>query len=102
MLRRMSSGRGGMQFAGAFLISRLGGSRRRFGRTIALWGLNRFLLLAARAVLVPPDQPTHRPYIVLPRRHRRNCLDKPKPYFPTRRSSDLVQVLRLDRKCSGA
>jgi hypothetical protein len=45
-----------MQFAGAFLISRLGGSRRRFGRTIALWGLNRSLLFAVRSVLVPLDQ----------------------------------------------
>jgi hypothetical protein len=78
MLRRMSSGRDGMPFAGAFLISRLGGSRRRFGRTIALWGLNRFLLFAAPSVLVPPDQSTHRLYIVLPRQRRRNRPDKPK------------------------
>jgi hypothetical protein len=78
MLRRRSSGRGGMQFAGAFLISRLGGSRRRFGRTIALWGLNRFLLFAAPSVWVPPDQSTHRPCIVLPRQRRRNRPDKPK------------------------
>jgi hypothetical protein len=51
------SGRSGIPFAGAFSISRLGGSRR-FGRTIALWGFNRFLLFAAPSVLVPPDQST--------------------------------------------
>jgi len=77
MLRRMSSGRDGMPFAGAFLISRLGGSRRRFGRTIALWGFNRFLLFAAPSVLVPPDQSTHLPCIVRPRQRRRNRPDKP-------------------------
>ena len=74
----MSFGRGGMPFAEAFLISRLGGSRRRFGRTIALWGLNRFLLFAAPSVWVPTDQSTHRPCIVLPRQRRRNRPDKPR------------------------
>jgi hypothetical protein len=88
----MSSGRGGMQFAGAFLISRLGGSRRRFGRTIALWGLNRFLLFAAPSVLVPPDQATHRPYIVLPRQRRRNRPDKPKTHAVRLPQSGFVQV----------
>jgi hypothetical protein len=90
--RRMSSGRGGMQFAGAFLISRLRGSRRRFGRTIALWGLNRFLLFAAPSVLVPPDQSTHRPYIVLPRQRRRNRPDKPKTHAVRLPQSGFVQV----------
>ena len=78
--------------AGAFLISRLGGSRRRFGRTIALWGLNRFLLFAAPSVLVPPDQSTHRPCIVLPRQRRRNRPDKPKTYVVRLPQSGFVQV----------
>jgi hypothetical protein len=87
-----------MPFAGAFLISRLGGSRRRFGRTIALWGLNRSLLFAAHSVFVPLDEFTHRPYIVLPRQRRRNRPDKPK----NRCSSPAAKRLRSSRLGGGA
>src|SRR4051812_5686733 len=81
MLRRRNA-RGTPQggIARAFSIRRLGRSRRRFGRTIALWGLNRSLLFTAPSVLVPPDPSTHRPYIVLPHQRRRNRPDKPKTY----------------------
>jgi hypothetical protein len=88
----MSFGRGGMPFAGAFLISRLGGSRRRFGRTIASWGFNRFLLFAAPSVLVPSDQSTHLPCIVLPRHRRCNRPDKPKTCATPLPQSGFVQV----------
>ena len=80
------------EIAGAFSIRRLGGSRRRFGRTIALWGLNRPLISAAPSLLVPPNQSTHRPYIVLPHQRRCNRPDKPKIDGVRLSRSDFVQV----------
>ena len=93
MLRRRNA-RGTVEggIAGAFSIRRLGGSRRGFGRTIALWGLNRRLIFAAPSVLVPPDQSTHLP----PSYFRVNAdairPDKPKTYAVRLSRSDFVQV----------
>ena len=80
------------EIAGAFSIRRLGGSRRGFGRTIALRGLNRPLIFPAPSVLVPPYQSTHRPTSYFRINAGAIVLTNRKPMHRLSRS-DFVQVL---------